>query len=75
MRAEELGATLRDMYGSADEGEAVAMIHLFAIKYAREIRNCDSSPKDIARLAGISETYGTEINKGIKLERYVTPKP
>lgn len=48
------------------------MIHLFGIMHAREIKNCDATPIDIARIAGIAESYGTEISKGVRLSRYVT---
>lgn len=50
------------------------MVHLFGIKYAREISECEHSPKEIAKLAGIPETYGVEINKGRNLSRYVQVK-
>lgn len=67
----ELGKLLKDMYNNASDGEAVAMIHLFGIKYSTEIKNGRYSAKEIAIAAGISEKYGTEINKGIKLSTYV----
>ena len=76
MRAEELGRTLRRMYDSGKKGgEVDTMVHLFGIKYASEILDCDGSPTDIVRLSGIPESLVTEVKKGMKLERYVTPKP
>jgi hypothetical protein len=71
MEPEELGAILREMYNNAPKGEAVASIHLFGVRHAEELRNCGATPKNIAKLAGMSESYGVEINKGIKLARYV----
>ena len=73
MTLEELAARLSEMYRGAREGEAVANIHLFGIRYAQEIRDCDASPAKIVRLSGIPESYGTEVSKGIKLARYVVP--
>ena len=74
MRLEELGNELKDAYFGAEKGEAVAMIHLFGIKFAEEISASDASCKAIAKAAGIRESYGTEISKGVKLSRYVQIK-
>lgn len=74
MTLNELAAALADMYHNAPKGEAVAMIHLFGIKYANELQQSKFSKKDIARAARIPESYGTEISKGIKLAPYVTVK-
>ena len=59
------------MYNGAEEGEKVAMIHLFGIKYAEEIRESGVAAKDIAESALISSNYGTEISKGVRLARHV----
>ena len=45
-QSEALGATLRAMYRGAERGDQVAMIHLFGIMHAREIKNCDATPAD-----------------------------
>lgn len=74
MNIKELGGKLREMYTNAPKGEAVAMIHLFGIKYAEEINNSEYSKKDIVKASGISESYLTELTKGVKLAEYVTPK-
>ena len=74
MTLEELGKILHEMYFESEEGEAVAMIHLFGVKYAAEIADLGVSKKDIAKAAGIRESYGTEISKGVKLARYVRAK-
>lgn len=73
MSVKELGDMLREMYENAAKGEAVAMIHLFGIKYAKEITNSKASKKEIAKSAGIHESYGTEISKGMKLSKHVQP--
>ena len=74
MELQELGKILNEMYFNSPEKETVAMIHLFGIKYANEISSIDSSFKDIAKAAGIRESYGTEISKGAKLAKYVIVK-
>ncbi|NQZ90968.1 MAG: hypothetical protein HRT97_01355 [Moritella sp.] len=74
MQASELAQILKTMYVDSKDGEAVAMVHLFGIKYKDQIKSCDISPVNIAKLAGISEKYGTEINKGCKLAKYVSVK-
>ena len=43
------------MYHNAPKGETVAMIHLFGVKFADEVAALDSSCKDIAVAAGISD--------------------
>ena len=60
------------MYREALPGEKALSIHLFAIKYADQIR--DMSAKDIAVGAGLPESYKTEIRKGINLAKYVEVK-
>jgi len=70
----ELGLKLKEMYDNALTGEKVAMIHLFGIKYSREIKECRASFQDIAVAAGLDRPYGTEISKGSKLSKYVTIK-
>lgn len=74
MGLNELGEILHDMYFNSEERETVVMIHLFAIKHAKEIKVSGESMKAIAKAAGIPESYGTEISKGVNLARYVTPK-
>jgi hypothetical protein len=74
MTLKELGEKLSEMYNNAPNGDSVAMIHLFGIKYANEITQSRYSKKDIANAAGIHESYGTEISKGVKLSNYVRVK-
>lgn len=74
MNENDLGKELKEMYFNSKKGETATMVHLFGVKFAQEITDCEYSPKDIARLAGIPETYGTEINKGRNLARYVKVK-
>jgi len=66
MSKDELSQILKDMYNNAKDGEKVAMIHLFGMKYGNEIKQA-ASFKEIAQLAGIQESYATEISKGSKI--------
>jgi|TARA_B110000967_G_C18770338_1_gene502719 hypothetical protein len=74
MTLNELGTKLSEMYNDAPKGNAVAMIHLFGIKYANEIKESNYSKKDIIEQSGISTSYLTELTKGVKLAEYVIPK-
>lgn len=74
MTLQQLEQILKNMYFDSNEGEAVAMIHLFGIKYASEIKSLGASMKSIAKAAEIRESYGTEISKGVKISKYVSVK-
>lgn len=74
MDLQELGSILNTMYFDSEDGEAVAMIHLFGIKYAKEIVESGESKTAIAKAAGIPDSYSTEISKGVKLSKFVVPK-
>lgn len=50
------------------------MIHLFGIKYGELIREQKYTPKNILKYAKMPESYQVEINKGIKLAKYVEVK-
>ena len=62
------------MYNNALENESTTMIHLFGIKYADEIRLNGYTSKRIVSASGIKDSYFAEVNKGIKLSRYVQLK-
>ena len=74
MTINELGAALNKMCKGAPKGNKTAMIHLFGIKYAEEIKKSKFNKKQIAKAAKIPESYFAEINKGVKLAQYVTLK-
>ena len=71
MTKNELGNVLKEMYFNSNRGETVAMIHLFGIKYASDIKKSGATCKEIAKLAQIPPSYATEISKGVKLAKYV----
>ena len=74
MTVVKLGEILRDMYDNAPHKEQTTMIHLFGVKYADEIRGNGFIPKDILKVAQMPISYQIEINKGIKLAKYVSIK-
>lgn len=74
MNQTELGNKLKEMYSNAPEGDQVAKIHLFGIKYAQVITKNKFKVIDIVRASGIKSSYSTEVSKGIRLSKYVTPK-
>lgn len=74
MTAIQLASRLKEAYENAPYGEKVLQIHLFGIRYADELRNCDSKPDKIAREALNKPRFGTEIYKGMRLAKYVQLK-
>ena len=74
MTINELGTKLDEMYHGAPKGAAVAMIHLFGIKYAEEIKKSKFNKKQIAKAAKVPESFATEISKGVKLSEFVIVK-
>ncbi len=69
-----LGDKLRELYDNAPRNEQVAMIHLFGIRYGEIILSLNIKIADIVKCSGISETYKTEVNKAVKLAKYVNIK-
>jgi len=80
MSLNDLAKELSEMYNNAPETEKSLMIRLFGIRYAKEIRNNRIIPLEIIKFANerygtlLTENYQTEINKGIKLAKYVIDK-
>ena len=70
----ELAALLRAMYDGAKRNETACQVHLFGIKYARELQECGCPLKEIVQLTGISMGYLSEVSKGVKLAQYVELK-
>ncbi len=70
-RIEELGGILKQMYDDAMQGEKVTQIYLFAISYAKEIQKNNYSIAKIVRYSTISQSYETEVSKGVKIAKYV----
>ena len=74
MTFDQLAAELNKAYFSAEDGDKVTQIHLFAINNADAISSCDRSCRALAIEAGIQKSYATELGKGIRLARYVRAK-
>lgn len=74
MTVNEMAAILKLMYENAPKGDSTTMIHLFGVRYADEIKEADFTPKEILKAAEMSESYQTEINKGVRLSKYVREK-
>lgn len=74
MTEHRLGNILKELYCTAARGQQVANIHTFAIYYANVIERERLNKKEILRIAGLPETYQTEISKGINLAQYVEVK-
>ena len=67
-----LGGILADMYSTAQKKEQVTMIHLFGVKYAEDIQKVGI--REVIEQSGIHSTYRTELNKAVKLAKYVNVK-
>ena len=68
MTVQELADRLRET-ASVPDGTKVVRIHLFGIKYAKELENV--SIAEVVARAEINEPYKTEIAKGRNLAPYV----
>lgn len=73
MTSNLLASILKNMYSNT-KTDKVAMIHLFGIKYAKEIRDNNININEILKTAEMPVSYHTEISKGIKLAKYVDLK-
>jgi len=71
MQVAHLGKLLEADLKRAAVGDRAVTIHLFGIRYAKDI---GSAANQVATAAGISEKYGTELRKGMKLANFVVPK-
>lgn len=66
--AEELGKILKDMYDNAQSGLQVASIHMFGIKYGRNIIEKGYKASEIIKAANMDDTkYGTELSKALNI--------
>ena len=71
MQVERLGKLLEADLNNAAPNDRAVTIHLFGIRYAKEI---GSGATQIAVAAGISPKYGTELRKGMKIAKFVVLK-
>ncbi len=75
MAPDELVDILSRLYRDAPKDEAMAMVHLFGIKYAAEIRRCGESVPQLVRRSCVPNPHKTEVYKGMRLAKYVTLRP
>lgn len=66
---EELGAVLNEMYSNAEDKMQVASIHIFGIKYGKNIIENEFKATDIIKAAGLYESYSTELQKALNIYR------
>ena len=74
MTLQELAAELRRRYDSAARNQVILEIDLFGIDHGEEIRKQGYLIRDIVNESGISQSYVTEVTKGVNLSRYVVRK-
>ena len=65
----ELGNILKEMYSNAENKMQVASIHIFGIKYGKNIIQKAFKSLDIVKAAGINESYSTELQKALNIYR------
>lgn len=66
---QELGSILREMYRNAEDRMQVASIHIFGIKYGKNITEKEFKASDIINAAGLNESYYTELQKALNVYR------
>lgn len=66
---EHLASQLKAAYAAAPKDRKVVCIHLFGIEHAVALASV--SKHDVAERAGLSRSYGTELNKAVNLAAYV----
>ena len=71
---QELAKILKNNYENAKRGQTVAQIFLFGIKYGQIIRRKNMSISEIIRHSTLKESYYAELNKGVKLSKYISAK-
>jgi 5-methylcytosine-specific restriction protein B len=72
MELTEAARLLKHVHANAPEGKKLVYIHLFAIKYADEIRNLSCTR--MVDLSGIPTASHVELWRALKLAEYVELK-
>lgn len=65
----KLGDILWEMYSNAEDRMQVASIHIFGIKYGKNIIANEFRAPDIIKAAGLNESYSTELQKALNVYR------
>ena len=66
---QELGSILQEMYNNAEDRMQVASIHIFGIKYGKNIIEKEFRVPDIIKEADMNESYATELQKALNVYR------
>lgn len=66
---QQLGSILGDMYSNTEDEMKVVSIHIFGIKYGKNIIQKAFKSLDIVKTAGIDESYATELQKALNIYR------
>lgn len=66
---QQLGDILDQMYSNAEDKMKVASIHIFGIKYGKNIIEKEFRSPDIIKAAGLNESYSTELQKALNIYR------
>ena len=66
---QELGKILFEMYSNAEDKMQVASIHIFGIKYGKNIIEKEFRAPEIIKAAGLNESYSTELQKALNIYR------
>lgn len=66
---QQLGAILYQMYSNAEDRMQVASIHIFGIKFGKNIIEKEFKAPDIIKAAGLNESYSTELQKALNIYR------
>jgi hypothetical protein len=69
---DEAAKILAERYSKAPNKQHVTQLYLFGIEFAERIKHMPKA--ELAARAGISKTFGTELNKAINLAPFVTLK-
>lgn len=66
---QELAGILLEMYSNAEDKMQVASIHIFGIKYGKNIIEKEFKALEIIKAAGLNESYSTELQKALNIYR------
>lgn len=68
---QELGNLLSNIYNNAEEKTKITSLYLFGIKYAGLIEKNNYNYASIIRYSNIPESLGVELNKAMRISKYV----
>ena len=72
--ARQIARGLRAVHDRAGHGQQSLMIHLFGIRYAKEVKQTRVRASELMVLAGLPK-LGPTLNSGVRMAPYVTLTP